>query len=439
MKRPLFLLALVPFALWGALALPDLLAAEQSGPWFWRRNLILLSGILALWWMSAGMLLASRPRWLEDRFGGLDKLYRLHKDIGIGAGLLVLIHWQLEWLPKNLAKVGLIAGPNRPRGPRGTPDMWLDLAKEVGEWAGYILLALVVIALLRRIPYRWFRLVHKAFGLVFLAGVFHGLLLMPKEFWQTPLAWVTAAVAALGVGPALLSVSGRIGARRKFPAVVEQIERHADGVLEIVCRPQTAWPGHRAGQFLFADFGNAGEGAHPFTIASAWQPTRGTLKLAIKSLGDFTTTLPGHLEIGQPLTLEGPYGAFDFAAKDTVNRSPQVWIAGGIGITPFLARLDELAAASGTRAPTELFYCAQTAGEFPDRLAERCAAAGVRLHHRLTDRDGPLDPSEVEASLAPGTSVWFCGPAAWGDALARRLAAHGLPAGAFHRELFEFR
>jgi predicted ferric reductase len=27
----------------------------------------------------------------------------------------------------------------------------------VGEWAGYILLAMVVIALLRRIPYRYFR------------------------------------------------------------------------------------------------------------------------------------------------------------------------------------------------------------------------------------------------------------------------------------------
>ena len=72
--------------------------------------------------------------------------------------------------------------------------MWIDLAKDVGEWAGYILLALVVIALVKRIPYRYFRWVHKAFGAVFLAGAFHGLMLMPTTFWQSPLGWLTAAL-----------------------------------------------------------------------------------------------------------------------------------------------------------------------------------------------------------------------------------------------------
>ncbi|MBK9785269.1 MAG: hypothetical protein IPP59_14435 [Betaproteobacteria bacterium] len=61
--------------------------------------------------------------------------------------------------------------------------------------------------------------------------------------------------------------------------------------MEIVCRPQPGWPGHRAGQFLFADFGRTGEGAHPFTIASDWNAKDGTLTLAIKALGDFTNQL----------------------------------------------------------------------------------------------------------------------------------------------------
>lgn len=58
--------------------------------------MIFLSRMLALWWMSAGMVLASRPGWLEKRFVGLDKRYRLHRNMGIGAGLLVLLHWQIE-------------------------------------------------------------------------------------------------------------------------------------------------------------------------------------------------------------------------------------------------------------------------------------------------------------------------------------------------------
>ena len=181
MKRPLILLALIPLGFWGIFALPEVLAANPTF-WEWRKALIILTGTLALWWMSAGIALAARPAWLEKHLGGLDKLYRLHKYIGIGSGILVFSHWMMEWLPKKMAKLGWV--PSRPRGPKGMQDMWLSLAKDVGEWAGYILLALVVIALVRRIPYRYFRLVHKAFAPIFLACVFHGL---PGDLGQEPL------------------------------------------------------------------------------------------------------------------------------------------------------------------------------------------------------------------------------------------------------------
>lgn len=437
MKHPRLLLGLLPLGLWAAFALPDLLAAD-GGPWSWRRHLILLSGIVALWWMSAGMLLATRAPWLENIGGGLDRLYRLHKQVGIGAGLLVLLHWQLEWLPKTLAKAGLIAGPNRPRGAH-QPDFWIDLAKDVGEWAGYLLMALVVVALLRRIPYRAFRLVHKAFGAIFLAGAFHGLLLMPAEFWQTPLAWTTLAVAALGVVPALLSLSGRIGRRRQHAASLTGLRAQPGGILELDCRP-ASWPGHRAGQFLFVDFGVAGEGAHPFTIASDWQAGDGTLTLAIKALGKFTASLPERLQVGQALRLEGPYGHFDFSPKTPVDRAPapQIWVAGGIGITPFLARLQALAG-RGERADVDLFYSSTGDGSFPETLAALCARTGVRLHRRLSERDGPFTDDEIAARQRRGCSVWFCGPRGWGEALARRFRRNGLAAADFHQEAFEFR
>ncbi|MBN8284387.1 ferric reductase-like transmembrane domain-containing protein [Zoogloea sp.] len=440
MKRPLVLLAGLPFLVWAVFALPDVLASARNA-WDWRRALILLSGTLALWWMSAGMLLAARPAWLAQRFGGLDRLYRLHKDIGIGAGLIVFTHWMLEWLPKNLAKAGFIERPVRgPRPPRGPADQWVDLAKDVGEWAGYILLALVVIALVKRIPYRYFRWVHKLFPLVFIAGAYHGLMLMPASFWQQPLGWLTAGMAALGVVPAWLSLLGRIGTRRQYVAHIESLTRHPDGVLEVVCRP-TAWPGHRAGQHVLAHFGDTAEGAHPFTMASAWNPADGRLTLAIKALGDYTRSLPGRLDIGHPVRLEGPYGSFTFDSPALTGQH-QVWVAGGIGITPFLARLQDLAARGGTPGPVDFFYSTadNPASGYAAELPALCSAAGVRLHRRHTDRDGPLPAEQVRACLGTGSSVWFCGPAAWGDSLARALGAGAGPAPvAFHRELFEFR
>lgn len=445
MKRPLILLALLPLGLWSIFALPEILAANP-GFWDWRRALVHLSGVLALWWMSTGMVLAARPLWLEKRLGGLDKLYRLHKYLGIGSGILVFSHWMIEWLPKKLAKLGWV--PPRPRGPKGMQDWWLSLAKDVGEWAGYILLALVVIALIRRIPYRYFRLVHKAFGLIFLAGVFHGLMLMPTNFWQQPLGWLTVALALAGAITALLSLTNQIGRKQQHPAQIESIKQHQNQVLEIICRPHPGWPGHRAGQFLFANFGQPGEGAHPFTIASAWNPQHGTLTLAIKALGDFTAKLPDLLQPGSRLMLEGPYGSFDFGAFEAVHRSTlgssllpahQIWVAGGIGITPFLARLNERAATPPEQADTDLFYCTPQSADFPDHLEALCQSAGVRLHRRLTDQQGPLKAAEIEGCLKPGSSVWFCGPAAWGHSLAQKLTSLGLPKTAFHQEAFEFR
>lgn len=428
-------LGLLPFGLWASFALPELLTAEQNGIWFWRRNLIILSGIVALWWMSTGMLLATRARWLENMFGGLDKLYRLHKDVGIGAGIFVLVHWQLEWLPKKLAKLGWL--PSRPRGPK-QHDLWLDLAKDVGEWAGYLLMALVVIALLRRIPYRAFRLVHKAFGAIFIAGAFHGLLLLPKDFWQTPLGWSTLVVAAIGVVPALLSLSGRLGRTRQHPARIEHLRQQPGGVLELTCRPES-WPGHRAGQFLFIDFGTPVEGPHPFTIASAWAPEQGTLTLAIKALGDFTNRLSDHIRTGQTVRLEGPYGRFDFdISRPGGKPASQIWVAGGIGVTPFLARLQALAQ-TGERSDIDFFYACAGDSDFPAQLETLCAQTGVRLHPRRTDRDGPFSLPEITRHLRTQCSVWFCGPRRWGESLSQACRQGGLPTHHFHQEAFEFR
>ena len=139
------------------------------------------------------------------------------------------------------------------------------------------------------------------------------------------------------------------------------------------------------------------------------------------------------------MTLEGPYGRFDFAAGRSASQ-PQVWIAGGIGITPFVARLQALAAMPGEQRPTvDLFYAARSAQAFPENLPALCAAAGVRLHRRATDCQKTFTPDDVAACLPAGGSVWFCGPAGWGDELARHLGAAGLPGRAFHRECFEFR
>ncbi|MFN8684126.1 ferric reductase-like transmembrane domain-containing protein, partial [Paracoccus sp. P2] len=50
-----------------------------------RGTMVQYTGIIAMAAMSVAMILALRPRWPERWFGGLDKMYRLHKWLGIAA------------------------------------------------------------------------------------------------------------------------------------------------------------------------------------------------------------------------------------------------------------------------------------------------------------------------------------------------------------------
>ena len=87
-------------ALWGTSALLTVLwfAAEPTvfqptGFFVLRAAMMQYSGIIAMGAMSVAMILALRPRWPEHWLGGLDKMYRLHKWLGIGALVVAGAHW----------------------------------------------------------------------------------------------------------------------------------------------------------------------------------------------------------------------------------------------------------------------------------------------------------------------------------------------------------
>ncbi|MBY4893584.1 hypothetical protein KUL25_12505 [Rhodobacteraceae bacterium N5(2021)] len=65
----------------------------------------------------------------------------------------------------------------------------------------------------------------------------------------------------------------------------------------------------------------------------------------------------------------------------------------------------------------------------------------MNLHIMVDEQDGFLTGDKLRAAVPDWKSatVWFCGPAGFGTALRRDLAAQGLPRGAFHQELFNMR
>ncbi|MDK3018176.1 ferredoxin reductase family protein [Pseudodonghicola flavimaris] len=431
-------------ALW-LLLNPDIFSAADV--FALRQFFMQWTGTFSIAAMSVAMILSLRPRWPEGRLGGLDKMYRLHKWLGIGALGLSVFHWLWSEAPKWAVGAGLLARPERGPRPEFTDPVQAYLnslrgtAEGLGEWAFYISAALMVVALLKVIPYRWFRYSHRILPVAYLVLVFHTVVLLDYDMWLTPLGVVMALLIIPGSYAAVVSVLGGIGRTRRVAGEITAL-RSYPGVrsLETEIRLGTGWPGHKAGQFAFVT-SNRIEGAHPYTIASAWNPTDPKIAFVTKELGDHTSTLAEKLKTGQKVTVEGPYGCFTF--DDGMAR--QIWIGAGIGITPFLARLKEMAAADPTapRPEIDLFHSTREVDEAAlERVAADARAANVRLHLLIDARDGRLGGERIRDAVPDwrSASLWFCGPSGFGKSLRQDFAAQGLDTEHhFHQELFEMR
>ena len=142
--------------------------------------------------------------------------------------------------------------------------------------------------------------------------------------------------------------------------------------------------------------------------------------------------------MGDQVTVEGPYGCFTF---DDQNLR-QIWIGAGIGITPFVARLKQLALEADHQYSIDLFHpSTEYSPQAIDKLRADAAAAGVRLHLLVADQNGRLSGERLRKEVPDwqAASVWFCGPTGFGRALRSDLLTHGLKPEDFHQELFQMR
>jgi predicted ferric reductase len=446
--------------IYGALfATLSLLWALAEQPWARQYDfatlcaaLVNYTGILAMGAMSVAMMLAVRPVSVEPLLGGLDKNYRLHKWLGIAALAAAVVHWLWAEGPNWAEDFGWVGPIPESPTPTGNPVLqffWQSrqLADLAGEYAFYTVVILIVLALLKRLPYRWFFKTHRVIAAAYLVLAFHSVVLIEFPYWQSAVAWAMLLLIAGGVAGAVSSLTRRIGHQRRVPGRIEALAYHADNhVLKVdVQIDKDRWKGHDAGQFAFVAFDD-GEGAHPFTISSAWRED-GRLRFHIKELGDYTARLARSLKPGDRATVEGPYGCFRFES----DRPRQIWVAGGIGITPFMARMEELGTANGgllparsrpDQSPVDLFYNTGMPDEaFIAHLRQLGRAAGVVLHVIVNGRDRKLDGDGLCAAVPQwrNASLWFCGPAGFGHALRRDLVGHGFDPAHFHQELFAMR
>jgi predicted ferric reductase len=376
--------------------------------------------------MACSLFLSTRPKWAEKYFGGLDKMYLTHRHIGTAAFLLIFVHVLTV--------------------PISTSGWTLGNYLAVIAFAGIVTIVLITLA--PRIPFLnrltggdyddWKKL-KRFIGIFFILGFIHSLTVPHGLNALIAITWVQIFFIIGTVSYFYTELFG--GLFKKFlPYKVEAVNHPNGSTTEVVLRAKKeSIQKYRAGQFLFVRFPSDKKlnELHPFTISSA--PHEDVLRVTIKASGDFTRHLFSSLQTGMDAVIEGAYGMFDYKT----GGKKQVWVAGGIGVTPFLSFIRDM---DGNLAhDVDFYYTVRHREEaiFVDEI-EAAAKKNPRLktHIRFSSTGGSLTVDEIVKNAGgniSGHHVYMCGPLPMVQAFEKKFLEAKVPAANIHYEEFNFR
>lgn len=374
-------------------------------------------GALSMSSMSLTLILAARWRGVDRIMGGPDKSYGAHRWLGFFALGGALGHWALA------SSVGADVLP-----------MLAESGELFGTWAAFGLLVMTAAAMVRAIPYHLWKASHMLMGPIFVLASFHTFFVAsPLSIGAAP--WTLMAVmSVLG-----LAAWGQTLRRKIEPTrlVTVQSATPFDGGVDVVLRSDSALPPFRAGQFSTIAHNRGRAEAHPFTIAGGDARSR---RFVIRAAGDWTEEFVRTVQKGDQFRLGRGVGRF--LPQTAATRPEQLWVAGGVGITPFLAALEQMQPDDGARVT--LLYCVRS-------RASSGALADVEHHARrlpqidlivLSDADSErLTVSRLAViayGVGAGTHVYLCGPQGLKDLVSQVWASAG-KTGRIHSERFDFR
>jgi predicted ferric reductase len=400
--------------------------ANNGKPVFYNQFIgeILSSSAMVL--MSCAFVLANRPRFLESFFGGLDQMYKAHKTAALTAIVLLFAHFFVIPLSDDPLSPGRLLGKTALVGL--SILVLLTLAPRIPVVGGYV-----------RLAYHNWRFTHKFIGLFFIVGFIHMLQVktlskdapIPNLYWNF--------IAYVGMAAYLYKELLAPFLGRSHAFVVEAARKLNGSTLEVTLKPKGQRPKQTAGQFMFVSFpaDKVLAESHPFTISSA--PKEESLRLSIKASGDWTRHLYDKLQAGVEAKVDGCYGRLNYKT----GGSHQIWIAGGIGVTPFLSWVRDLD--GEPEHEIDFFYTVRA--EADALFADEFVAASQRFKRfraaiNVSSKDGSLTADKVAAAIKGNVAdrhIYMCGPLPMTEAFRKQFLQKGVPASNIHFEEFNFR
>lgn len=422
------IISLIPVLLWLFLGPGDEALADYGSI---THAIGELAGLVAMTMFALTFVLSTRISAIEDYFGGMDKVYIAHGILGSMALILILAHpifLVLKFVPDDLRQAAIYLLPS---------DYW---SVNFGIIALILFAFLISITLyLRRLKYNHWKFTHEFMGLAFLFAVFH-IFLVPTDATQDDVFagyyFYAVAVSAIGLGAFAYSLVLKNRISKAAAYRIESIEPKGPGTFVLTMVPDHKPISYKSGQFIYVRFYNEklGREAHPFSIASKSDAT--AIKIVVKALGDYTSRMV-HLRAGDKVSVEGPFGRFNFH-RDSGRH--QVWLAGGIGVTPFLGMAEDMRHGHFSDINVELYYSVRDESDFValDELKEIASEMkNFRVIPWVTKAKGHLKADDL--GPVEGREYLLCGPPSFKKGLMDNLIRKGVQKKHIHTEEFELK
>lgn len=383
-----------------------------------------MAGIIGLVLFSLAIFLSARLRFTEKLFGGLNRVYIAHHLIGGSAFLFLLVHPMLTagaFLPTStkLALAQIIPSGNWPA--------------DFGISALALLMTLLIFTYFINLPYQWWRLTHKFMGLALFLGGLHALY-MPSDISQVP--FLTDYFIILTGGSLILYLYRTVFGRwlvKRYAYKVASVTNLNKVVVSIGMTPMQKNMPYLPGQFIFVSFTHPDfEETHPFSMSSA--PNNPQLVFAAKASGDWTNKL-STLPINTLAKVEGPFGYFTYSRY---TNHKQIWVAGGIGVTPFYSMARTLL----PEYDVYLYYALSDESEAVLMDELNAIAKDHNNFHVLpwySKSQGRISAEKIATTHEPITfwDIFVCGPPPMMTSLKKQFKVLGLKGSQIHSEEFK--
>ena len=393
-----------------------------------------LTGLVSAYLALIQVVLLARLPFLE-RLAGFDRLTVWHRWNGHACLDLVLAHVVLSiWGYSLMDRLSIAKETSTMIWGGIYPGM---ITATIGTFLFVAVVVSSIVVVRRRLRYEWWYAVHlTAYAAIALAW-FHQIptgneLVLDRvaaDYWTSLYIATLALLVVFRIGVPFLNAF-------RFRLRVADVVEEGPGVVSLLMRGRgldrlKAEPGQFfLWRFLARDSWWA---SHPFSLSAA--PTDTSLRITVKALGDFSDKIR-RVRPGTRVVAEGPFGTFTGAVR---RRDKVVLIAGGIGITPVRALLEEMS------GDVIVLYRVMRDDDiiFRDELEDLARARDIDLRFVVGDHEtdegrdllSPQHLREIVPDIAE-REVYVCGPPAMTNAIRENVRHAHVPTRFIHAERF---